>query len=216
MSGYSHINLSDMLYQLGDDKVKNIISSYSCPLNIDVEYFLHDKAIEFAKQGIAATHLVFTSYKDKPVLIGYFSLANKYIFVPKKALSNTLKKKISKFATRQETGYILATPLIAQLGKNYTNSYNTLITGDELLLIAINKVTQIQSDIGGRTVYLECEDTPKLTEFYSSNGFFNFGRRELDADEKGRMKSKYLIQMLKCLHSSDRSQADAEVAVALL
>jgi len=215
MSGYSLINIKDMIDQLGDDKVNNIISLYSCPLNKDIEYFLHDKAIEFAKQGIAATHLVFTSYMDKPVLIGYFTLANKYIFVPKKGLSNTLKKRISKFGMRLDTGYSLATPLIAQLGKNFTNDYNKLITGDELLYMALNKVKQIQSDIGGRTVYLECEDKPKLVEFYSNHGFFNFGKRELDPDEKGRMESKYLVQMLKYLHSNDRIQTNNEVAAAI-
>ena len=197
MSGYSLININDMLQELGEDKLKNILSSYFCPYNKDLEYFLQDKAIEFSKQGIAATHLVFTSYKKKPVLIGYFSLANKFIFIPKKLLSNTLNKRIAKFGMRQETGYSLATPLIAQLGKNYTNDFNTLITGDELLAMAINKVKQIQADIDGRFVYLECEDVVKLIDFYSSNGFLNFSQRKLDPDEKGRMKGTYLVQMLK-------------------
>ena len=200
MSGYSLINISDMLQELGEDKLKNILSTYMCPHNEDLEYFLRDKAIEFSKQGIAATHLVFTSYKDKPVLIGYFSLANKFIFIPKKLLSQTLKKRVSKFGTREENGYSLGTPLIAQLGKNYTNDYNTLITGDELLAMAINKVKQIQSDLGGRIVYLECEDVPYLIEFYSSNGFLNFGKRNLDPDERNRLKGTYLVQMLKYLH----------------
>jgi hypothetical protein len=189
-----------MLQELGEDKLKSILSSYLCPYNKDIEYFLNDKAIEFSKQRIAATHLVFTSYKDKPVLIGYFTLANKFIFIPKKHLSNTLKKRIAKFGTRQETGYSLGIPLLAQFGKNYTNGYNTLITGDELLSFAIDKIKQIQADIGGSFVYLECEEVPKLVEFYSSNGFVNFGKRDLDKDEKGRLKGTYLVQMLKYLH----------------
>ena len=190
-----------MLKELGEDKLKIILSTYLCPYNQDIEYFLSDKAIEFSRQRIAATHLVFTSYKTKPVLIGYFTLANKYIFIPQKFLkSKTLRKRIAKFGTPQETGYSLGTPLIAQLGKNYTNNYNTLITGDELLLLALNKVKQIQSDIGGKFVYLECEDVEKLTGFYSSNGFINFGRRDLDQDEKGRIKGTYLIQMLRYIH----------------
>ena len=201
LSGYNLINLNDMLKELGEDKLKIILSTYLCPYNQDIEYFLSDKAIEFSRQRIAATHLVFTSYKTKPVLIGYFTLANKYIFIPQKFLkSKTLRKRIAKFGTPQETGYSLGTPLIAQLGKNYTNNYNTLITGDELLLLALNKVKQIQSDIGGKFVYLECEDVEKLTGFYSSNGFINFGRRDLDQDEKGRIKGTYLIQMLRYIH----------------
>ena len=201
LSGYNLINLSEMLQELGEDKLKIILSTYLCPHNQDIEYFLSDKAIEFSRQRIAATHLVFTSYKSKPVLIGYFTLASKHIFIPQKLLkSKTLRKRIAKFGTPQETGYSLGTPLIAQLGKNYTNNYNSLITGDELLLLALNKVKQIQSDIGGKFVYLECEDVEKLTEFYSSNGFINFGRRDLDQDEKGRIKGTYLIQMLRYIH----------------
>lgn len=202
MSGYSLVNLYDMLQELGEDKLKIILSLYTCPYNTDIEYFLHDKAIEFSKQRIAATHLVFTSYKDKPVLIGYFTLANKFIFIPQRLFnkSQTLRKRIAKFGTRQESGYSLGTPLLAQFGKNYTNGYNSLITGDELLYLAIDKVKQIQSDIGGKFVYLECEDVEKLVEFYSSNGFINFGRRLLDPDEKGRLNGTYLVQMLKYIH----------------
>ena len=46
---------------------------------------------------------------------------------------------------------------------------------------------------------MECEDTPKLREFYEANGFFSFWKRPLDADETG-MKGNYLVQMLKYLH----------------
>lgn len=199
MSGYSLINLFDMLQELGEDKLKIILSSYLCPYNKDIEYFLKDRAIEFSRQRIAATHLVFASYMDKHVLIGYFTLANKFIFIPQRLFnkSKTLRKRIAKFGARQENGYSLSTPLLAQFGKNYTNNYNNLITGDELLLLAINKVKQIQADIGGKFVYLECEDVPKLVDFYSANGFINFGRRDLDRDEKDRLKGAYLIQMLK-------------------
>lgn len=197
MSGYTLANMYEMLSQLGEDKLKGILSSYFCPYNKDIEYFLKDKAIEFSRQRIAATHLVFASHMDKPVLIGYFTLANKFIFIPHKLLSKTMRRRIAKFGTRQENGYSLGTPLLAQFGKNYTNGYNNLITGDELLCLAIDKVKQIQSDIGGKFVYLECEDVAKLVEFYSSNGFVNFGRRDLDRDEKDRLKGTYLVQMLK-------------------
>lgn len=84
MSGYSLINLNDMLQQLGEDKLKNILSSYMCPYNKDIEYFLHDKAIEFSKHGIAATHLVFTSYKHEPVLSDTFRSRTNLFLYPKK------------------------------------------------------------------------------------------------------------------------------------
>lgn len=65
LSGYAQANLLDMLDEIGEERVQFILSSFSCPLNPDVEVFLRGKAIPFAKMGIAATHLVFASYQDR-------------------------------------------------------------------------------------------------------------------------------------------------------
>ena len=61
MSGYLIVNLSNMLGELEEEEVKKILSSFSCPLNKDVEEFLKNKAIEFSKQGLASTHLFHSS-----------------------------------------------------------------------------------------------------------------------------------------------------------
>ena len=207
MDGYRILSLNKQTIQkinenYGEDFLKNILSEFSCPLNKDLEKFLHNSALVFANQGVAQTHLVFTSYKNNPVLCGYFTLTNKHFTIKKNFdISNSLKKRMNKFATYDSNlkTYVISAPLIAQLGKNYTNQYNKLITGDELLKIACEMVKDIQGIIGGRIVYLECEDKPKLTEFYESNGFINFGRRNLDADEKDDLSGEYLIQLLKYL-----------------
>lgn len=203
MGGYQIIHLSDMVEALGEDEVKSILSTFSCPLNKDVENFLKSKAITFSKQGIAKTHLVFTTYKGKPCLIGYFTLANKVFSVSynKRTFSSALRRRLNKFAVydSEYKTYSIPAPLIAQLGKNYTNGYDKLISGDELLKMACEKVSSIQNLLGGRFVYLECEDKPQLTNFYSENGFFNFGKRQLDKDEKDSLSGNYLIQMLKYL-----------------
>ena len=187
-----------MLDTVGEDSVKTVLSSFSCPLNPDVENFLRFKAIEFARQGFSQTHLVMASYQKEPVLVGYFTLANKYITLSNKNLSTSQKKRLAKFSIydNQIRSYYLSAPLIAQLGKNYSKNYNKLITGDELLCLACRKVSTIQMDLGGKFVYLECEDKPFLIEFYSRNGFCAFDRRRLDRDETG-LDGDYLIQMLK-------------------
>ena len=95
---------------------------------------------------------------------------------------------------------VIMSPLIAQLGKNYDNNYNTLITGDELLKMAIDKVIEAQQIIGGKIVYVECEDIDFLTRFYTTNGFVVFGKRPLDKDERTDMSGSHLIQLLKYLH----------------
>ena len=92
--------------------------------------------------------------------------------------------------------YTISAPLIGQLGKNFSNSYNKLITGDELLKLALDKVREMQNIVGGKIVYLECEQKEKLIDFYSQNGFVNFGTRALDRDETN-LSGESLVQMLK-------------------
>lgn len=199
MTGYALIALADMVKELGEDKVKNILSSFSCPLNSDVEKFLKIKSIEFAKQGLAKTHLIFTTYRGELSLIAYFTLAYKTIKVSKGSLTSNLRSRIKKFAQYDDElkEYVLPAPLIAQLGKNFSNNLNTLISGDELLKMACEKVTEIQEIIGGKIMYLECEDKSQLLDFYMRNGFYNFGKRSLEKDEKEDSDSKYYIQLLK-------------------
>jgi hypothetical protein len=193
MQGYVSANLKSIIDEVGESAAKALLSNFTCPQNKDVENFLKHKAIEFAKQSIATTYLVFGSYKGNNVLIGYFTLANKFVAIYKEGLSSTYRRRISKFCQfdRDIKRYTLAAPLIAQLGKNFYNGYNELITGDELLKMACDKVKESQVIIGGKVVYLECEDKEKLTGFYASNGFVNFGKRKLDKDETDVMEGQY-------------------------
>lgn len=202
MTGYRVVNLKLLVEEMGEDAAKSILSSFSCPMNRDVEYFLSKKAIDFSKNGWAQTHLVFASFQGNWVLVGYFSLANKYIRISAKHLgksSSSLRRRISRFATfdKDVKAYFLPAPLIAQLGKNYSNGYNELISGSELLEEACHKIQRLQFDIGGKFAYLECEDKPKLIDFYARNGFCEFDHRVLDRDEEDKIDGAYLVQMLK-------------------
>jgi len=203
--GYKQINLQDILDnkfedKSGEEKAKEIISTFSCPLNADIEYFLQNKSIDFSKQGIAKTHLVFSSYKSKPVLVGYYTLAAyKNFVISDKKLSKTQRKKFNTFGLydKELKQYTVAAPLIAQIGKNFANNYNSLISGCDLLQMACDKIGLYQSEVGGKIMYLECEDISQLTEFYTSNGFFCFGKREREASEHNLIKSNYLLQFFK-------------------
>lgn len=201
MQGFVIINLKSIIDQVGEAAAKAALSDFTCPMNQDVEYFLRHKAIEFAKQSIAITYLIYAQYKKENVLVAYFTLANKFVAIYKESLSASMRKKIAKFCHYDPAikRYTLSAPLIGQLGKNYYRGYNNLITGDELLKIACDKVAESQKIIGGKIVYLECEDKYKLTGFYSSNGFVDFGKRKLDREETEVMQGEYLIQMLKYL-----------------
>ena len=201
IQGYKIISLSELLLQVGEERVKDILSSFASPLNKDVESFLKEKAIVFDKQSISKTHLVFAQYREEIVLIGYFTLAYKDFTIPKKSISNSLARWLKKYANYNADlgAYKISAPLIAQLSKNFSNGYNKLITGDELLKMACEMVSEIQMLIGGRIVYIECEDKSCLTEFYERNGFVVFSRRQLDAKSKREMDVDYLLQLLRYL-----------------
>ena len=194
---YNIISLEDIYESIGEEKLKEIINEFECDLNKDVEYFIKEKAIQFLKLGIAKTFLISTSYKEKQVIVGYFSLTHKVTRIKKNLLSNSLRKRLGRFSENDELNYyIISLPLIGQLGKNYKNQYNELINGDILLKLACDKVKEAQQILGGKFVFLECEDKPKLKEFYESNGFVCFGKRNLEKDEREKNSGEYLLQML--------------------
>ena len=201
--GYKIINLKDIYNTLGESRTKDVLKDYKCDLNSDVEYFLKEKAIEFSKQDISRTFIVTSQFQSEDVIVGYFATANKSTTIKKSILSNTKRKKLLKYAKYENDnkGYTIALPLIGQLGKNYNNGYNQLITGDILLKFACDKIKETQDILGGRYVFLECEDNQKIKEFYESNGFECFGKRNLEKDEREKNCGEYLLQMLCYLNN---------------
>lgn len=200
LTGYWQANLSQMLDTIGTEAAKELLSSFSCPSNRDVEDFLLHKAIEFSKQGIAATHLVFTSYQGEVVLVGYYALANKIFTVHHTArLSSKLRSRLNRFArfNQELRQYELSIPLIGQLGKNYANGYDRLIRGDDLLQFAFAKIRSMQLCVGGKFAYLECAEIPALIEFYKRNGFVPLDVRRLDKAEIGLDGHNAYLQMIK-------------------
>lgn len=61
----------------------------------DVEKFLHNKAIQFEKMDLSRTYLVLSTYKNAPLLVGYFAIANKPLVIPRKQFSRFSKTQKS-------------------------------------------------------------------------------------------------------------------------
>ena len=75
--------------------------------------------------------------------------------------------------------------LIAQLGKNFSESGGTEITGAELLKLAWDKIKEIQYLGGGIVTFLEAENEEKLLSFYRDNRFSQFDTRQTASDTDG-------------------------------
>lgn len=108
-----------------------------------------------------------------------------------------MKKKIARVSEQNsENGnYSLSAYLVAQLGKNYKDKSNELITGKQLLNLAIQKIKELQYMVGGMVVFLETENTEKLIYFYEvQNQFKKFDVREVRKEDNHK-----LVQLLKIL-----------------
>ena len=168
-----------------------------CNKNIEVEKFLKEKAIVLSKQGISKTYIVTTRIDEKNIIVGYFAIANKMTKIKKDFFGGKMKRRFEKFAETDKNAnmYFASLPLIGQLGKNFQNNYNRYITGDILLNLACRQVREVQKMIGGRFVFLECEEISCLKKFYEDNGFMCYNKRKLDKYESEN-NVKYLLQMI--------------------
>lgn len=107
--------------KLGESRLLQVLSGFSCLRNPDVERFLKKSSVEFTKKNQSVTYLVFDI--SSMVLVGYFTLALKPLTVRGETVSNTVKKKllrVSEWDEKSDT-YTMSAYLIAQLGKNFTN-----------------------------------------------------------------------------------------------
>ena len=164
--------------RLGEDKLVQFFSEFSCPLNKDVERFLKRQSVEFTKKHQAVTYLVL-SLEDAE-LLGYFSITIKPLVVRAEPFSNTVKRKLARFSEidKGEQTYNLAAYLIAQLGKNYNDRAIGRITGKKLLEAAIRQIQVLQYQAVGMVAFVEAENKAKLLSFYESYGFKQFDTRQ--------------------------------------
>ena len=174
---YVVVNIRQSLELEKEEKVKKIIQEFSCPQNKEVETFLKKNAIEFTKKRQSITYLVIDNVTGK--FVGYFTLAIKPINVLSDNISKTFAKKISRISSYDEETktYSCAAYLIAQLGKNYSIPYENRITGDELLELIEEQISETQNAIGGIVEFLECEDNKFLIDFYERHNFVYFSKR---------------------------------------
>ena len=190
-------NLDSLNEALGEKNLQEILNEFKCPKNFEVESFIKEKAISLSKQGISKTYIVTTNVENSNIIVGYFSIAHKMTKIRQDFFGGKTKKRFERFSETNKSSnmYLTSLPLIGQLGKNFNNDYNHYISGDVLLRLACKQVKEVQKLIGGRFVFLECEDVQKLRDFYESNGFKCYNKRKLDKYEN-KNGIKYLLQMI--------------------
>jgi len=176
--------------ETGND-VHRLIDSFRCPINQDVEKFLHHNAVEFTQKKQSITHLI---CNDNAELLGYFTTALKPLTIQACKFSNTAKKKIERLAKydSKNDSYTVCAYLIAQLGKNYGIEPKKRISGQVLLARAQDVIEDSQTNVGGIIEFLECENNKFLKKFYEDNHFTYFDSRYTES-----LNSKLLLQYFK-------------------
>ena len=160
-----------------EDNLTFFLSGFSCPMNLEVECFLKNKARQSSRRSSSATYLVCSNKYNE--LLGYFTIMTKAYSVNGMSLSSSNRRLIERFAEADENGYYhAAVYLIAQIGKNFAIPKERRINGHDLLDLAIEKFDTAKRILGGKLVMIEREaDKPMLLEFYKANGFKSWTTR---------------------------------------
>jgi hypothetical protein len=161
------IPIREIIGSRREANLRAAIGKFSC-YDKDVEDFLKNKAFDFDKRHRSRTYLIVEdeqAHLDEPIIYGFYTLT-----IKTRELGNSLSKSVVK----RIDGFskdVLATEavLLGQLGKN--QKYPDDIDGQIILHYALGMVYDIHNLAGGRIVFLECEENPKLIDFYSRNGF---------------------------------------------
>ena len=148
MRQFDTVNILDMLGAIGEAKLKQCLSDFSCPLNPEIEQFVVHNAIEFAKKKLSVTYFV---VNELGRIVAVFTLAHKAVEIGNANLSNAKRKKISRYVIldSETESYTVSAFLIAQFGKNYTVEEGQGISGNELMDLTFEILGNIQHEIGG-------------------------------------------------------------------
>ncbi|MGL4913566.1 MAG: hypothetical protein ACRC3Y_14175 [Romboutsia sp.] len=156
-----------------EEKIKEIISSFKCEQDSDIEYFLKEKSIEYEKKSKGKTYFMVDELNLQNgilEIVAYFTLAIQVLKVPDE-YSNRKRTKLDGISAKRNNKPISEFPvyLIGQLAKN--DNYKNKISGSEVIENALAMILKAQHAVGGRIVLVECFDNEKLIKFYIENGF---------------------------------------------
>lgn len=175
------IALSSLIKMTGEDDIllKQILSSFSCEKDEDIEHFLRFKAVDFERLSKSRTYLLCDEEQisdshfclDQLRIYGYVALALKVLSVPddysnrKRQELDGLSGKIHGEPIKDFSCY-----LIGQLSKNSNYPRNS-ISGRDLLQVSYDVIAAAVDAVGGRYMMVECREEQRLIDFYQQNGF---------------------------------------------
>ena len=92
---FNVVNIIDLLDSVGEEEVRSALQEFECERNSEIEIFLKNNAIDFAKRKISVTHLILD---DNGQIAAYFTLTHKPSNITASSLSNSAIKTLSRYA----------------------------------------------------------------------------------------------------------------------
>jgi len=175
------ISLDYVIEKLTTDEIEKAFDNFYCKNDPDISDFLKNerKARLFEMKSKSRTYLIINSEQSNEFIeiIAFFTIAIQILKIPAD-YSNTQVRNLDGLYSRRGNDNISEIPayLIGQIAKN--DLYSKRIDGKEIVEQAISMINKAQKIVGGRVVYLECNDEFKLLKFYRDNGFKEF-RKDL-------------------------------------
>lgn len=157
--------------------MQKLLSSFVCERDEDIEYFLHERAIEFEQLNKTRTYIVLdeTQMQNEDIsewiILGYFSLALKVLTVPDN-YSVRQRKNIDGLNGKIHGEIITDFPcyLLGQFARN-DKVDKTQLTGNALLDMALSVLSGAITAVGGRILMIECQNNISLIKSYKNKGF---------------------------------------------
>jgi hypothetical protein len=156
-----------------NNKIKKLLQTFKCNQNIDLQDFLHNKALVFEKNLRSRTYLYIDNNTKN--VVAYFTIAINTLYTDN--ISSEVIKLLDGY--RDDTKSIPCF-LIGQLGKS--DLYKDIKIGKFIIEDAIEIIDNSQMSVGGRFILLDSINIKEVISFYENNLFFAIeNNQELDS-----------------------------------
>ena len=143
-------------------KVKQHLETFVCTKNLDLQDFLHNKALTFEQHLRSRTYLYFDN--DTKEIAAYYTIAISVFFTD--GISANIIKLLDGYKDDTKT---IPCFLIGQLGKS--DKYDRYSIGEYMLADALEVIDESHKNLGGRFILIDSVNNPKVLSFYQDNSF---------------------------------------------
>ena len=161
---YELVSLREYLSKHPKQNVSELLSTFACSKDTDVQRYLRNTAIKHEIDQISRTYLIFDIETTRR-LVAYVTVATKCLVVDDKMENKVILK------TMNVNNGVAQSYLIGQLGK--IDGYDKKV-GDFAMSFALDIIESANKLVGCRGVRLDCKDA--LVGYYRDKGFTILGK----------------------------------------